>query len=551
MRRLSLILLVLLFAAMSAIPARGQTPGPASPQAGTNADLAGVVPLALTGDRQAEFESYIASMLATTRVPGAAVAVVQNGEVVYQQGFGVRELGGSEPVTPETLMMIGSITKPMTATMATTVVDAGDVIWETPVVDLLPSFAVADPKLTRRLSLRNAFCACTGLPQRDPEFLFNSATLIPQRLITSVRDFPLTAPLGEQFQYSNQMFGIGGYAAAVAAEPGESDLLAAYITAMRQRLLDPLGMDHSTFKLDEVLASDDYAQPHGLDLAGAYHPAWLEDDERYVLTVAPAGALWSNATEMASYLQMELAGGIAPDGTRVASGENLEATWQPQVAMPAIGGSDVPPEMTTMAQGYALGWVVGDYHGQRLLSHSGGTFGFSAQAALLPDAGLGLVILTNGVNADFFKLAVQYRLFELVFDQPAAVDPLVRGAIAATAQQSAELQQQLGDVNPAAVAPYLGRYTQDLLGEVEIAMDDGTLTLDAGGFRATLQPLRDVGPEGTTYLTSDLPLSGVAMVTFSDEGGRPVMTFTDPSTGEAYVFTSVAAVGPAATPSTT
>ena len=126
MRRLSPILLVLLLAAMSAAPARGQTPGPASPQAGASVDLAGVAPLPLTRDRQAEFESYIASMLATTRVPGAAVAVVQNGEVVYQQGFGVRELGGSEPVTPETLMMIGSITKPMTATMAATVVDAGE-----------------------------------------------------------------------------------------------------------------------------------------------------------------------------------------------------------------------------------------------------------------------------------------------------------------------------------------------------------------------------------------------------------------------------------------
>jgi CubicO group peptidase (beta-lactamase class C family) len=65
-------------------------------------------------------------MLAMTNVPAAAVAVVQNGEVVYQQGFGVRELGGSEPVTPETLMMIGSITKPMTATMAATVVDDGE-----------------------------------------------------------------------------------------------------------------------------------------------------------------------------------------------------------------------------------------------------------------------------------------------------------------------------------------------------------------------------------------------------------------------------------------
>jgi CubicO group peptidase (beta-lactamase class C family) len=139
MRRLSLILMVLLLAAMSVAPARGQTPGPATPQAGASADLAGVTPLPLTGDRQAAFEAYVTEMLATTEIPGAAVAVVQNGEVVYQQGFGVRELGGSDPVTPETLMMIGSITKPMTATMAATVVDDGELTWETPVVELLPS----------------------------------------------------------------------------------------------------------------------------------------------------------------------------------------------------------------------------------------------------------------------------------------------------------------------------------------------------------------------------------------------------------------------------
>jgi CubicO group peptidase (beta-lactamase class C family) len=102
--------------------------------------------------------------------------------------------------------------------MAATVVDAGDVTWDTPVVDLLPAIAVADAEVTERLSLRNAFCACTGLPQRDPEILFNSATLTPEHLITSVRDFPLMAPLGEQFQYSNQLLAIGGYAAAAAAE---------------------------------------------------------------------------------------------------------------------------------------------------------------------------------------------------------------------------------------------------------------------------------------------------------------------------------------------
>jgi CubicO group peptidase (beta-lactamase class C family) len=548
MRRLFPGLLVLLLAVMSTAPVRGQTTGLTTPQAGPSVDLSGVAPLPLTGNRQAEFETYIADILAMTGVPGAAVAVVQNGEVVYRQGFGVRELGGSESVTPETLMMIGSITKPMTATMAATVVDAGDATWDTPVVDLLPVFAIADPELTKRLSLRNAFCACTGLPQRDPEFLFNCAELTPERLITSVRDFPLTAPLGEQFQYSNQLFAIGGYAAAAAAE-GATDLYDAYVSSMQRRLLDPLGMSRSTFGLDRVFASGNYAEPHGVDLAGAYHPVSLADDQRYVTAVAPAGALWSSATEMARFVQMELAAGLAPDEARVVSQANLEATWQPQVTIPAPANPDLPSEFVSMAQGYALGWVVGEYGGQRLLWHSGGTSGFSAQAALLPDADLGVVILTNGINAEFFTYAVQFRLFELVFDQPATFDPVIRAVIAATAQQQAELQQQLAPVDPARVAPYLGRYTHDVLGEVDIELGDGTLIFDAGEFRAELWPLRDAQTGETTYVTSDLPLSGVSTVTFAAEGDTPVMTFTDPTTGEAYVFTFIGRVDATATPS--
>jgi CubicO group peptidase (beta-lactamase class C family) len=548
MPRLPLMIMVLVLSllAASAAPALGQTQSAGTPEASGTVDLSGVDPLPLAGDQLTEFETYITGMLVKTGVPGASVAVVQNGEVVYQQGFGVRELGGSDPVTPETLMMIGSITKPMTATMAATVVDDGKLTWDTPVVQLLPEFAVADPALTERLSIRNAFCACTGLPQRDPEFLFTSGELTPERLITSVKDFPLTAPLGEQFQYNNQLFGIGGYAAAAAALPEDADLFDAYDTAMRQRLLDPLGMSRSTFALDEVQASGDWAQPHGVSLAGAYHPASVEDDERHVLSVAPAGALWSSATEMARFVQMELASGLAPDGTRVVSRENLDATWQPQVTIPAPANPDLPPEFVSMAQGYALGWAVGEYGGQRLLWHSGGTIGFSAQAALLPDADLGVVVLTNGISAEFFTYAVQFRLFELAFDQPATFDPVITAVIAAIAQQRVELQRQLAPLDPAAVAPYLGRYTHDVLGEVDIELGDETLILDAGEFRAELRPLPDAG---MTYLTSDLPLPGPATVTFTEDDGAPVMTFTDPTTREAYAFTFVDGASPAETPS--
>ena len=170
----------------------------AVPPATPSADLAGVAPLPLTGERRAAFEAYVAEAINRLGVAGASVAVVQGGEVVYAQGFGVRALGGTDPVTPDTLMMIGSVTKSMTSTMAATVVDDGWLSWDTPLVELLPDFAVADPQLTPRLTLADAFCACTGLPRRDLELMFHFNDLTPDRLIAQVAELPLTAPYGER-----------------------------------------------------------------------------------------------------------------------------------------------------------------------------------------------------------------------------------------------------------------------------------------------------------------------------------------------------------------
>ncbi|MBZ0287498.1 MAG: beta-lactamase family protein, partial [Anaerolineae bacterium] len=171
-------------------------------------DLTGVKPLALTGDRADEFERYIQDTLEQLEIPGAAVAVVQDGEIVYSKGFGVRELGQDDPVTPETLMMVGSTTKSMTTMMMATLVDDGKMDWDQPVIDILPDFAVADPELTKTITVRNLVCACTGVPRRDLEWVFNSLT--PEEIIASLSTFRFFTDFGEAFQYSNQMVATGG-----------------------------------------------------------------------------------------------------------------------------------------------------------------------------------------------------------------------------------------------------------------------------------------------------------------------------------------------------
>jgi CubicO group peptidase (beta-lactamase class C family) len=298
---LAVLLPTLLLVSAAYPPAFAQDATPAA----QSIDLTGVAPQSLTGERRAKFEAYVADALLRFGVPGASIAVVQGGDVVYLNGFGVRTFGSTQPVTPDTLM-IGSVTKSMTTMLAATLVDDGHLTWDTRLVDLLPDFAVGDPELTESLTVRDAFCNCAGIPGRDIELFFESNTFTPQGVVTTLANVAPTATLGERFQYNNLLIGAAGYAVGVAAGGGAVDVALAYDVAMREHVLGPIGMTRSTFDPKEVLSGGDYAVPHATDLSGTLQPVPLVS-ERSLLPVAPAGALWSNAREMARYVQTELA----------------------------------------------------------------------------------------------------------------------------------------------------------------------------------------------------------------------------------------------------
>ena len=531
-------------ASQAATPSAGPPAGPV--------ELAGVAPLPLTEERRAAFEAHVADAVARFGVPGASVAVVQGGEVVYLNGFGVKETGSTRAVDPDTMFMIGSITKSMTTMLAATLVDNERLTWDTRLVDLLPDFTVGDPALTARLTVRDAFCNCAGLPSRDLQLFFESGELTPEAVVTVLADVAPTAPFGEQFVYNNLLIAAGGYALG-AALGGADDLGLAYDTALRERVFGPIGMARSTFDLATVLADGDYARSHAVDLSGDLRTVPLTAERGPLLPVRPAGALWSSAREMARYLQTELAGGVAPGGTRVVSAENLAATWAPGVAVPNLYGG--PPAMAAAMSRYGLGWMSGDYRGLRVVSHAGGTAGFTAEVAFLPEVDLGIVILSNSLSLApiplAFQYAVQVRLFELLFDQPAAFDAALTAAAEASA--AARPRPALGRVDPAAVAPYLGRYSQPELGEVTISLRGDRLVLDAGEISSELRPRAAGGTGDTAYLFHDPPLSLYseaygATVSFAGGAGAPRLTLTLPAnpTGpeQRYVFAPLA---PAAT----
>ncbi|MCB0081242.1 MAG: beta-lactamase family protein, partial [Caldilineaceae bacterium] len=263
-------------------------------------DLTGVEPRPVR-EVIPKLETFIGDGLAQFGIPGAAVAIVQRGEIVYSQGFGVTEQGGDTPITPQTQMMIGSTGKSLTTMLMGTLVDQGKMTWDTPVIDVLPEFAVSDPELTQSITLRNLVCACTGVPRRDFELFFNADDLSAEAIVQSLATFEFFTDFGEAFQYSNQLVATGGYAAAAADGADYGNLFDGYRQSLQENVLTPIGMGNTTLSFDEVRARDNYAMPHSLGLDGVYAPLPLHFEE--ILTpVAPAGAHWSTLADMTRYL---------------------------------------------------------------------------------------------------------------------------------------------------------------------------------------------------------------------------------------------------------
>jgi CubicO group peptidase (beta-lactamase class C family) len=468
-------------------------------------DLTGVEPLPFGGELVTDFESFITEKMEQFDVPGASVAVVQDGQLVYSNGFGVTSEETGEPVTPETMMMIGSTTKSLTTMLMAQLVDEGIFDWDTRAVDILPTFKVADAGVTDQITMRNLVCACTGVPRRDLEWLFNSEGLTAERIIESLEDFEFFTDFGEAFQYSNQMVAAGGYLATLANGAEYGQLQEAYIDLLEERVLDPIGMENSTFSFDEILANRQYAIPHGLNLTGETVEIPLEY-ETSLIPLAPAGALWSNVIDMSNYLLTELNGGVSPSGERLVSAENLAVTLEPQV--------DISAEAS-----YGLGWIIEDYDGITVISHAGNTFGYSSEFAFVPSANLGISVLTNQQGSAVNPF-IRSWLFEQLFQRQPETEEMVQYILDRREEGLFSIRRSLVDsIEESEVQPYLGQYENDALGSATIYWENSQLIFDVGEFRNEIRALRNNGE--IKYSTSSPPFAGLPVKFEMDESGNP------------------------------
>ncbi|MBX3192950.1 MAG: beta-lactamase family protein [Labilithrix sp.] len=424
------------------------------------------------------FAAFVEESRVKAKVPGVAVAIIQDRKVVFEKGFGARVLGKKDSVTPDTLFMIGSITKPLTSLMMAKLVDEGRFTWDTPVTQVAPGFALGDPEATKKLAMRHTVCACTGLPRQDMTFFFGFGKTTPESRLEEMKGLKPTTAFGETFQYSNLMVSAGGYVAARAAEGNaKKPLGAAYDDAMRTRVLDPIGMKSSTFDF-AVAEKRDHSNPHTLTTTGDVASVPVSA-ERWIPSIRPAGGLWSSARDMARWVAVELDGGKTIDGKTIVTQANLLERRKPMAR--------VAEKMS-----YGLALMVEKYDGVDVVWHTGGTLGFNTLAAWLPEHGVGLVFLTNLAGGGPLMSAARRKLFELLFDgkdeaRENLAFSLKRRADAMTAS-FATLERTPDKDWTAKLA---GEYQSTELGRVTFRSEGGKAIIDTGEWKSAIGRVKE------------------------------------------------------------
>ncbi|HSV73268.1 MAG TPA: serine hydrolase domain-containing protein [Chthonomonadales bacterium] len=345
--------------------------------------------------RLAELERSIERRRAEMNAAGLAVAVVQGDRVVLLRGFGMRDVGGSLPVTPDTLFAIGSSTKAFTALTVLQAVDEGRMkLTDHPRVHL-PSFRLQDPVADARITVEDLLSHRSGLPRTD--LAWAGGRLSSEQLVRVAGAARPTAPFGTRWQYQNVMYMAAGMTVARASGRPWREVV-------WRRVLRPLGMRTSNTSVRQMQARADHARGYRWDAGAGRHEARTMRD---LGAIAPAGAINSSAREMAQWVRLLLGRG-AVDGRRLVSDTGFNE-WL-RVRMP------VGPNA-----GYALGWMVSRRGDAQAVEHGGNIDGFSALVAFLPEKGVGLVALTNA-EASGLPAAVR----DLVYD--ALVGPVAQPA---------------------------------------------------------------------------------------------------------------------------
>jgi CubicO group peptidase (beta-lactamase class C family) len=413
------------------------------------------------------------------RVPGTAVVVVRGDQTLVLKGYGRRSIDANDPVTADTVFPLASCTKQFTTALLALLVDEGALGWDDPVRKHLPDFKLSDPNASALLTVRDLVSHRTGLGGND--LLWYRAPWDINHTLAQVPKLPLDYPFRGGYRYSSIPFmAAGRIAEKVGKEKWEK--------LVQERICEPLEMKGVTFTTTDIPKDADRALGHRLNRAGK-----LERMATYEMKEPnPSGSMNATPRDLAAWQQFQLSNGISPSGKRLVSSKALLETRTGQNLMRVeVGPKTLFPE--TVQLSYAMGWVVNDYRGLKVVGHGGLIDGFRMQITLVPDHDLGFVVMTN-LHDTRMPMALTNSLIDLYCDLKPKdwnayyVKTETDAAEARKAALAARDKARDPDAKPSlALADYAGEYTHPAYGTARVTFADGKLVAKFSSFRYPLE----------------------------------------------------------------
>ncbi|MBD2445722.1 serine hydrolase [Nostoc sp. FACHB-152] len=405
---------------------------------------------------------FINKTMQQWKVPGLAIAIVKDNEIIFCEGFGLRDVEQNLMVTPQTLFAIASGTKPFTTMAMSILVERGLLDWDKPVRNYLPALKLYDSYATDHITPRDLVTHRSGLPRHDRMWFKSPFTL--KEILNRLRYLEPTHELRTVFQYQNLMYMVAGYLVGEIAGSSWEEFV-------QQEIFNPLEMRASNFSLAEFPKTDDFAFPY------------QEKDDKVdkipfcnIDVSSAAGSINSNVADMANWLLLHLNQGKYGD-KQIISPFHLEEMHSPQ-----FGTSQRLQFNDIFHYFYGLGWFISVYRGHNLIQHGGNIDGFTSRTTLLPQDNIGIVVLTNLKQNPVIHTVTYYVCDRLLGLDESPWNERMKERYAQAKEEKAKAALSIIDARKNGTQPshpledYTGDFEHPAYGVLSILINDNHLT---------------------------------------------------------------------------
>lgn len=416
-----------------------------------------------------ELDAYFSKAQKDWGIPGMAVGVIKDGQIVLAKGYGVLEEGKDQAVDGNTLFAIASNTKAFISASLAQLVDEGKLHWDDPVIHHLPYFRMYDDYVTQHTTVRDLLCHRAGLGTYSGDVIWYKSDYNGEDVAKRVDEVPQAYDFRGGYGYSNLMFITAGEVIqAVSGKP--------WNVYAAEHFFAPLGMDRTITSTNDLEKMGNAATPHK-PMNGKNHPiAWTNWDN-----MGAAGGIISSVNDMLKWIQLHIDQGKTDNGQLFSRDRQIDF-WTPHNSYRLSEGARNTYPARNFS-GYGLGWGIFDYGGRMVANHGGGYDGMYSKVAIMPQEKLGFVILTNSMKG--ISNPMMYYTFDRYLDR--AMRDWSQEGISNQERSEQRHQARLqairdkrvsGTQADLALNKYTGTYRCEMYGDIEVGLNNDKLSLD-------------------------------------------------------------------------